>query len=385
MSSTSGGEGTRGPSTTRVGVASVGDPRSPETWSGITTGVLQGLSEIGVTAVPLNMALPGRWEQALLLAGAARTLNLNDREGAALTMRLRARLARRRVAAANVDGVVQIGTRFSLPSGCRYVTFEDMTLRQGAQIYPIFNAMSARVVGKWERERTDIYSRAHMCAAASTWAACSLVDDYGIELERVAVVGFGANRLARVDVREWSPPKFLFVGVDWQRKGGALLLRAFARVRERNPQATLEVVGGHPRLAQEGVTGHGLLSQSSARDREILSSLYAHSTCFVMPSVVEPFGIAYVEAASFGLPSIATSVGGAQEAIGPDGGIIVEPADEDGLVGAMLRLAEPNTARSMGGSARVRSELYTWRKVAERLLRALELPALEGASLAEFL
>jgi glycosyltransferase involved in cell wall biosynthesis len=373
------------PGAMRVGVASVGDPRSPNTWSGITTGVLEGLREAGAVPVPINLALAPGLEQALLVAGAARTLNLNDREGAEVTMRARSSLARRRLAAASAEGIVQIGTRFTLPRDSRYVTFEDMTLRQGAQIFPIFNAMSAGVVESWERRRADIYAHARMCAVASTWAARSVVEDYEVPEGRVAVVGFGANHLARTGARDWSRPRFLFVGVDWERKGGARLLRAFARVRETCPQATLDVVGGHPPLAQDGVTAHGLLLHTRERDRARVRELFASSTCFVMPSAVEPFGIVHVEAASAGLPSIATSVGGAGEVLGPDGGIVVDPGDEAGLVAAMLRLTDPATARRMGESARARSVLYTWRKVAERLLRALGLVAADGRPLAEFL
>jgi glycosyltransferase involved in cell wall biosynthesis len=369
----------------RVVVASVGDPRSPDTWSGITTGVLAGLREAGAVPVPMNLALAPGLEQALLVAGAARTLNLNDREGAEVTMRVRSSLARRRLAAAGADGIVQIGTRFSLPQDARYVTFEDMTLRQGAQIFPIFNAMSSRVVESWERRRAHIYAHARMCAVASTWAARSVVEDYEVPEGRVSVVGFGANHLAPTGARDWSRPRFLFVGVDWERKGGAQLLRAFARVRETCPQATLDVVGGHPPLAQDGVNGHGLLLHTREQDRARVRELFANSTCFVMPSAVEPFGIVHVEAASAGLPSIATSVGGAGEVLGPGGGIIVDPGDEEGLLSAMLRLADPATARRMGESAQARSALYTWRKVAERLLRALGLASADGQPLAEFL
>jgi glycosyltransferase involved in cell wall biosynthesis len=128
-----------------------------------------------------------------------------------------------------------------------------------------------------------------------------------------------------------------------------------------------------------------VLSRARDRDREIILELFARATCFVMPSLIEPFGIAYVEAASAGVPSIGSSVGGPRDVIGDDGGIVVEPDDEAGLVEAMLRLADPDTARRMGRAARERSGLYTWRKVAERLLRALGLQAPGGQTLAEFL
>jgi glycosyltransferase involved in cell wall biosynthesis len=224
-----------------------------------------------------------------------------------------------------------------------------------------------------------------MCTMTSHWAAESLLADYGLPPERVAVVGLGATHTATVRERDWAHPRFLFVGIDWERKGGPAVLNAFSQVRRVYPDAVLDVVGGHPRLQEPGVTGHGILSRAGARQREIMLDLFARATCFVMPSSIEPFGIVYIEAASAGLASIAGSVGGARDLIGDDGGLLVEPNDQAGLVDAMLQLADPDTARRMGQAARERSTQYTWTKVAERLLRALGLPAPDGRALADFL
>lgn len=369
----------------QVAVASVGDPEQTATWSGIPAGVVGGLRGVGVATRAVNLALPPGLEQALLVAGAAPTRNLNDREGSPLAMSVRGLLARRRLHGGEIDGAIQIGSTFTLAAGTRYVTLEDMTLRQGARAYPVFSAMSPRAIASWERRRAQIYRRALMCAVASHWAADSLVEDYGIERERIAVVGFGANHGAGAPDRDWSAARFLFVGVQWQRKGGPLLLRAFARVRAAHPDAVLDVVGGHPRLNQPGVRGHGMLSRADARESEQMAELLARATCLVMPSAVEPFGIAHVEAAAAGVASIGTSVGAPREVLGEDGGVVVEPGDEDALAEAMLRLSDAETARRMGAAALVRSRLYTWERVAERLLRALGLPAPDGRALAEFL
>ena len=113
--------------------------------------------------------------------------------------------------------------------------------------------------------------------------------------------------------------------------------------------------------------------------------LFARATCFVMPSLIEPFGIAYVEAASAGVSSIGSSVGGPRDVIGADGGIVVEPGDEAGL---LRRCCDSPIRIRPGAWARPRASargLYTWRKVAERLLRALGLQAPGGQPLAEFL
>jgi hypothetical protein len=369
----------------RVAVASIGDPESSDTWSGVTAGVFHALRDLGVEVQGLDLALPAGLEQTMLAGAAISTRNRFDAHGAALTMKIRSLLARGRTSGESLDGVIQIGTNFALPDVVPYVTLEDMTLRQGGAVHPVFSRMSTRGVAGWERRRAGIYRRARRCAVASHWAADSLLGDYGLPPQRVAVVGFGANHRADAPAREWRSPHFLFVGIDWERKGGPLVLRAFARLREAIPDATLDVVGGHPPLQASGVNAHGVLSPASERDRETMAELFARATCFVMPSLVEPFGIAYVEAASAGVPSIGSSLGGPRDVIGPDGGIIVEPADEEGLIKAMLRLTDPATAQRMGVAAHTRSALYTWPKVAERLLRALGLWAPDGRTLAEFL
>jgi hypothetical protein len=368
-----------------VAVAAVGDPESPATWSGTSAGILAGLRELGIATRALDLKLPRGLEQALLVGAAASTRNRYDAESAALTSRVRSMRARRLLADEAVDGVIQIGTTFALPPATRYVTLEDMTVRQGASSHPVFSRMSEPARASWERRRARLYERARMCAVSSHWAGESLRRDYGLAPARVAVVGLGANHRASGAERDWSTPRYLFVGIDWQRKGGPQVLRAFSAVREVHPDALLDVVGGHPPLREPGVNGHGVLAQTLARDRRRALELFARATCFVMPSAVEPFGIVYIEAASSGLPSIATSVGGPRDLVGEDGGVVVEPGDERALVQAMLKLADPSTARRMGAAARQRAELYTWPKVAERLLRALGLALPDDRPPAAFL
>jgi glycosyltransferase involved in cell wall biosynthesis len=358
-----------------IAVASVGDPQSPATWSGVTAGLIGALRDLGIAPTPVDLSLRHPFEDMLLAAGALRTRNRFDAHGAPLTIAARSMLARRR-ALARLDGVIQIGSTFVLPAG---------TLRQGGATHPVFSRMSARGIAAWEKRRAVVYERARMCAAASHWTAGSLVGDYGVEPGRVAVVGFGANHLAASSERDWSRPRFLFVGVDWERKGGPQLLRAFSCLHDVIPGATLDLVGGHPPVDQAGVTAHGELSKSRPEDRQLIGELFARCTCLAVPSLIEPFGIVYVEAGSSGIPSIVSGAGGGGDIVGSDGGIVVAPGDEEALLQALRTLADPDVARRMGAAARERAALYTWTKVAERLLRALGLGLPGRAAPAEFL
>ena len=274
--------------------------------------------------------------------------------------------------AGHLDGIIQIGAGYTLATDVPIVTFEDMTVAQMRRHpYAGWDLLSQRAFDSRVARQRRAYDQAVACCLATPWAAESVTRDYDIAPEKVHVVGVGRNNTPPVVAHDWSRPRFLFVGMDWLHKNGPSVLRAFARLREELPDARLDVVGGHPALDAPGVTGHGVLRLDVAEQQELLEDLFSRATCFVMPSRRDAAGIAYVEAAAAGLPSIGTSMGGPDYLIG-DGGVVVDPGDDDVLLAAMRRLADPETAARMGAAAKRRSELFTWNAVASRLLRALD-------------
>ncbi len=370
--------------------------------SGVSASVVGALAEVITEVVPLSGQLPPRLARLARLSSVAARMRPGDvgspREAAKRlhsvaqlgrpTVGATNRVIRRRLAAAGaLDGIVQRGCEIELPRGHRFVTYEDSTVLQAVQSYPwphLENFTDADIQRYAARQRRA-YEAALACCCTTHWVAESIKGSYEIPAERVFVVGNGQNHAAEeVAERDWSSPRYLFVGVDWTRKNGDAVVRAFVRVRERHPDARLDLVGGHPRLQLPGVVGHGPLSRVNPDDRERIAALYRSATAFVMPSLHEPAGIVYLEAASAGVPSIGGTSGGAATLIGP-GGLTVDPLDDDQIYGAMLQLADPDTAGHLGGLAQRHSSLFTWRKVAERLVRALATPDLDTSGLAEFL
>ncbi|HMC49137.1 MAG TPA: glycosyltransferase family 4 protein [Solirubrobacterales bacterium] len=369
----------------RIGVAFPGDPSQKATWSGIPSSLIGGLETAGVEAVPIGIEPPS----ALLAVGAnavaaayvrpqrdLRTAVKNARQAARASASL-ATVTSWAVPAAlhragRLDGVIQIGTGYTLRSEAPVVTYEDMTIPQTrTHPYAGWDLLTRRSFdSRMERQRRA-YEMAAACCLTSPWAAESVLDDYGIAAEKVHVVGIGCNHVAPAVEREWAVPRFLFVGLDWERKNGPGLLRAFAHLREELPAARLDLVGGHPPVDQAGVTGYGVLRLDVREQHERLEQLFATATCFVMPSHSEASAIAYVEAATAGLPSIGTSAGGSGYLIGK-GGLVVDPTDDEALLEAMRRLANPETAARMGALAKERSRLFSWDAVATRILTTLE-------------
>jgi glycosyltransferase involved in cell wall biosynthesis len=263
------------------------------------------------------------------------------------------------------------------------VTHDDMTVAQAVDHgYPQWRALPAAAVERRLRIQREAYERATACCVTSRWAAASVIHDYGIAADKVHVVGVGRNYGPRARDRDWAVPRFLFVGKDWERKNGPAVLRAFARLRGEVPRARLDVVGGHPPLDAPGVVAHGPLHVDRPEDRARLDELFGRATCFVMPSWHEPFGIVFSEAGAAGIPSIGTTEGGCGELI-EGAGRVVHPADDEALLAALRDLSDPQLARRLGAVAGERAELFTWRAVGERMLRALGVVA--DRPLAEFL
>jgi glycosyltransferase involved in cell wall biosynthesis len=357
----------------RVGLVYRSGKPPEKAWSGIPAGLARGLSELGFNAEFIDAEPPWSVTRAAQIWA---TLIRRSRHGGMLApeiRELRRLSAKLRVSRRHLDAVVQMGSDFGVPLPGRLVTYEDQTVSQLVRVYPIRDLLDDAAIASWIRAQAKCYDTAVACCVMSRWAADSIVHDYGIDPGKVHVIGAGRNYEPRPIDRDWTRVRFFFMGYDWERKNGSLLLRAFARLKERVRDARLDIAGGHPRIDMEGVTAHGPLEFSDPRQRAHAEGLFESATCFVMPSQCENFGIVYVEAAAAGVPSIGTTVGGAADAIGHEGGLLIDPSNEQALVDAMVAMCDPKRARSMGAAARKRSRLFTWRAVAERIADALGL------------
>ncbi len=352
-------------------IAAHGRGEDPATWSGIPLRLGEALEELGHEVVHVSADPPRPVLRAAVagvrLAGVRQPGASHGPQLAALRSRVVSARMRRQAH----DLVLQLDTGFRLPAGTRYATFHDMTVAQGAAVgWSDPALMSRRPRAAWVERDRAICRAAVACCAASTWAADSIATDYGVDAGRVHTVGFGRNVSPVAGLsRNWSTPRFLFVGREWDRKNGAAVVRAFARLRQEQPQAQLVLVGDHPAVTADGVVDLGHLRPGDAADGARLAAAYADATCFVLPSVMEPFGIAYLEAGAAGLPSIGTSVGGAASAVG-DGGVLVDPGDDEALLTALRRLSDPGLAQELGARARAHSDRYTWSAVAGRIMSA---------------
>ena len=181
-------------------------------------------------------------------------------------------------------------------------------------------------------------------------------------------------RAIRMEMSLPNGPLLVTVGNVSSRKGQDVVVRALPSVLKRCPEVQYAIVG-LPTLEREirdlarklGVADRvHLLGRID--DTRLVTILNA-ADVFVMTSRhttdgdFEGYGIAVIEAALCGLPSVVTSGSGLAEAVS-DGltGICVPPEDPAETAGAILRLLEDGSLRSrMGEAARLRAEgEQTW-------------------------
>lgn len=228
----------------------------------------------------------------------------------------------------------------------------DMTSYQAAQEKTDAQFMWTYAPNFWMGKK--VFKAAKKIVTRSQWGRQSVINDYNIEPDKVKVVypGVDVNKLTPPDLatKERSKPfKILFIGNDFERKGGydvlEVFLASFAETAELHLMTNTEIESPH-----QNVVIHKGISPYS---REWLE-LYRQAHVFVMPTIFEGFGWVFIEAMSAGLPVIATNINAIPEMVKEgETGFLIQPGDRADLA-AKLRILQENPAlcRQMGEKGR---------------------------------
>jgi glycosyltransferase involved in cell wall biosynthesis len=156
---------------------------------------------------------------------------------------------------------------------------------------------------------------------SSDWAANAARRFVPESSDRIFTVPFGANTTSEPVPKG---PKFLpadpsqainfvFIGVDWNRKGGQDAVDALNILRSEGYNVRLSVVGARPYGDGEHsdfVQQYGFLRRDVEAEKKKLQHLNDEAHFFILPTHAECSAIVFAEAASYGLPVIARDVGG---------------------------------------------------------------------------
>ncbi|MEO6119711.1 MAG: glycosyltransferase family 4 protein [Terriglobales bacterium] len=370
-----------------VGLTLFGDPFDRTSWSGSNWSLFSGLQRRSVLqdAGSVDLTLP----QKLLSAAMNFSLDrrriyldlMKSRESFYWRSRNAEAILRRQTA--NFNCVLQVSALYlpSLPKDVLHCSYHDgNTAVSRRPEFSFMSAASPRVMrDSWAYEM-DFYRRMNLIFTMSEWLRQSMIVDFRVAEERVVAVGAGVNFSSDIDYAKESLGKdpsakiALFVATNFEHKGGPALVEAFRQVRQEVPQAELWIVGCTPGLNEPGIRELGVLDKSDPAQEAEMRNLYSQATVFVLPTLYDAFGIAFVEAMYYRLPCIGSNRCAVPEIVA-DGetGFIVDPTSVLQLRDKMLTLfKDDGLATRMGeaGYQRAKSR-YSWDIAVDTMLEKM--------------
>lgn len=224
------------------------------------------------------------------------------------------------------------------------------------------------------------------CASyPSEWAARSAIDGYGADPAKVVVIPWGANLPEEIPdgavrtaiaARTGAPCHLVFLGTDWQRKGGETLVATVNELNRMGIATRATIIGCNPPgLPADRFTIHPFLDKKNKDDFARLRSIMLGANFFFLTSRAEAYGQALCEAMAFGLPAIGSDVGGIPTIVRDGRTGFVRPVGTPAAQFASLirdTLAAPERYRDMAIAARADyRERLNWDRFGERLVAAI--------------
>lgn len=198
--------------------------------------------------------------------------------------------------------------------------------------WPVFK----RTYARWEksplhaprfaRQECAVTAKCRAVFTGSDWAVAEARKIYAIAPERISATPLGANwipslstqallQIAAVRAKSLADPQaplqLLFVGKDWERKGGPLALEIATLLHQRGRAVHFHIVGPTPSIpaaAAPFTTLHGLLHLDNPAQRSRLQQLYLDSHFLLVPTQAECYGIVFAEAQAFAVPPISQNI-----------------------------------------------------------------------------
>ena len=219
----------------------------------------------------------------------------------------------------------------------------------------------------------------------------NLAVDLGVEEKKIVIINPGIDPVSEVlpkyldeaeDILKGKKNRLITVSRFDKRKNHEKVIMAVRNLKEIYPDITYTCIG----YGDEEDKLKKLVIELKLEDQvtflkdvpsDLKNALVAKSDIFVMPSIiykksVEGFGIAYVEAAQYGVPSIGGKDGGASDAIIHEKtGLICDGNKLEDIYSSIDNLFRDNKYIEYGKEAKNNSENFLWDRIIENYKRIL--------------
>lgn len=155
------------------------------------------------------------------------------------------------------------------------------------------------------------------------WSVTSAVERYKVPEEKIRVMPYGANIPAAPAKSKLTQKlgasrlRLLFIGLDWERKGGPVVAEAFRILLEKGLDVEFYILGCNPELEFESEHIHvfPFLNKNIKEERDKFHEILLNSHFLLFPTRADTFGIVNCEANANGIPVIASDCGGVPHVI----------------------------------------------------------------------
>jgi glycosyltransferase involved in cell wall biosynthesis len=310
------------------------DPLDPHSWSGTMKSMYSSLRRRGINVTALGPVRSAA-RMALRCADTFMRATLGksyDYRHSLLVAREYAFRFERKLASGDFDVIFAPAASSEislLKTNLPIVYLTDILFPDYKDYYPQCSRLLKFSAAEVDRIECLAMQKAKAFICPSEWVGKRAADTYSLPPERIHVLSFGANlerEPSYEDVtqrRDLDVCRLLFLGVDWERKGGRIAVEVLKLLLEAGIPAKLTVCGCVPpaSVSHPNLDVIPFLSKRDPAQVERLAHLLMISTFLVLPTLAEAYGIVFCEASAFGLPSIVRNTGGV-------GGVI-----EDGVNG----------------------------------------------------
>lgn len=313
------------------------DPYDVRVFSGTTRSMTLALEAALVDVVVIRNPRP-RWfapmrKIVLRLTGGKLDLFLSQR-----LARQHARRLRAQIEAANPRAVISIANSAITAELGRWfpvVHVSDTTFALMRSFYASFVRLGKTSLAAGEAIEQEAIRNSVFTTVSSPWAAHSVCHDYGKSADAVRTLSWGCN-IPEMPITDVAPDplpdapcRLLFIGLDWQRKGGDIVVETAAKLYEAGFQCHFDFIGATPAQAVRlpNVTMHGLLRKSDPAEFARLIELLRSASILFLPTRQDCTPMVFAEANALGVPALASDVGGVSGVITNGENGLLLPAD----------------------------------------------------------
>ncbi|MBL0146121.1 MAG: glycosyltransferase family 4 protein [Chitinophagaceae bacterium] len=193
----------------------------------------------------------------------------------------------------------------------------DATFFQLQGYYPLFKDIAPYNINQGLKMDKLTFENAAHCMVASEWTKQSAINDYKISTTKLTVAPLGANldkipALNEINTSKNNICQLLFLGVEWERKGGQIALDTFYKLKEAGLPVQLTIIGCVPpvRCDDKDITVIPFINKHNSEEAVKLYNIICNSNFLLLPTRAECAGVVFCEASAFGVPSITTNTGG---------------------------------------------------------------------------